>query len=141
MTPAQLGGLPVHLYDLHMEAGGSAEDDAARALGIEQMVAFIEEHSADIAVIMAGDFNLHTEGEPAASQFADLVMRSGLTDACTELECEDPGSIDKVLVRSSAELELRVESWESEADVFVSGMGEPLSDHLPLAVKIAWAAK
>ena len=141
MTPAQLGGLPVHLYDLHMEAGGSAEDDAARALGIEQMVAFIEEHSADIAVIMAGDFNLHTEGEPAASQFADLVMRAGLTDACTELECEDPGSIDKVLVRSSAELELRVESWESEADVFVSDMGEPLSDHLPLAVKIAWAAK
>ncbi len=141
MTPATLGGLSVHVYDLHMEAGGSAADDDARAMGIDQMVAFMAEHSQDTALIVGGDFNLHTEGEPAASQFADFVERTGLLDACTELDCADPGSIDKVLVRSSDELELRMETWQTENEVFVSDMGEPLSDHTPVAVTIAWAAK
>jgi hypothetical protein len=139
MTPAELDdGLPVHVYDLHMEAGGSPEDDVAREGGIDQMIAFIGEHSQGTALIVGGDFNLHTEREPAGSQFARFVRVTGLTDACTELDCDDPGSIDELLFRSSDALELRATSWGRE-DVFVSDQGEPLSDHLPVGVGIAWA--
>ena len=142
MTPAELGdGLPVHIYDLHMEAGGSAEDDVAREGGLAQLVAHIEEHSSDTALIVGGDFNLHTDVEPAKSQFASLLTRAGLSDACTELQCPEPGSIDKLLFRSSPAIELSAASWQRETEVFVSDMGEPLSDHPPIAVRFEWSAK
>ncbi|HMI90181.1 MAG TPA: endonuclease/exonuclease/phosphatase family protein [Polyangiales bacterium] len=142
MTRAQLApDLPVHLYDLHMEAGISPEDDSARAGGIDQLLAFIGEQSQQTAIIVAGDFNLNTDAEPGASQLARLLELGALSDACCELSCEQPGSIDKLLYRSSDELELRAESWERESDVFVSSSGEPLSDHAPLAVRFSWSAK
>ena len=139
MTPAELGdGLVLHIYDLHMEAGDSALDDDARAMGLAQLTTFIAERSRDVALLVGGDFNLHTDSEPAGTQFTRLQQDAGLTDACTALDCSEPGSIDKILVRSSAQLELRVERWRSERDVFVSSSAEPLSDHNPIAVDIAW---
>jgi endonuclease/exonuclease/phosphatase family metal-dependent hydrolase len=132
-------GVAVDVYNLHMEAGGSPEDDAARALGIEQMIEFIAEFSEGRAVIMGGDFNLHTDREPAATQFARLLDETGLHDACAEQECDEPGSIDKFLFRGSALLELSAESHGFETDVFVADDGMPLSDHDPLAVRFAWA--
>jgi hypothetical protein len=141
MTSAELGDeLTVHIYNLHMEAGGSAEDDVAREGGLAQLVAHIEQHSQDTALIVGGDFNLHTDGEPAATQFQSLLTRVGLSDACTELQCAEPGSIDKLLFRSSAAVELAAESWQRETDVFVSDLAEPLSDHPPIAVRFAWQA-
>jgi hypothetical protein len=142
MTEAEIEpGLPVHLYNLHMEAGSSAPDDVARDGGIDQLIAFIGERSQETAIIVGGDFNLHTEREPAATQFARLLAESGLSDACTELDCEDAGSIDKLLFRSSDLIELRAEHWARESDVFVSDMGEPLSDHPPIAVRFAWSRR
>jgi hypothetical protein len=67
-------------------------------------------------------------------------MLAELTDACTELQCAEPGSIDKFLFRSSTSVELRAESWQRETDVFVSDLGEALSDHPPIAVRFAWSA-
>jgi endonuclease/exonuclease/phosphatase family metal-dependent hydrolase len=142
LTPAELAdGVELHVYNLHMEAGGSAEDDQARALGLEQMIAFMEENSKDAALLVGGDFNLHTDEEPAKGQFEKLQLATMLADVCTKLGCDDPGRIDKVLLRSSAELELRAEEWRSEGDVFVSDMDEPLSDHLPVAARVAWTVR
>jgi hypothetical protein len=142
MTPNELGdGLTVHIYNLHMEAGISAEDDVAREGGLGQLVAHIEQHSQDTALIVGGDFNLHTATEPAMTQFQSLLTRAGLSDACTELQCAEPASIDKLLFRSSAAVQLQAESWKRETDVFVSDMAEPLSDHPPIAVRFAWTAK
>jgi endonuclease/exonuclease/phosphatase family metal-dependent hydrolase len=142
MTPAQLAdGLPVHVYNLHMEAGRSQDDDEARAAGLDQLMTFITARSRDTALIVGGDFNLDTDEEPAKSQFARLLQRTGLSDSCTELKCADPGSIDKLLYRSTEGLELSAESWARESDVFVSEAGEPLSDHLPVAVRLAWIEK
>lgn len=140
MTPSSFSdGTPVHFYDLHMEAGESPEDDVARDGGIDQMLAFIAENSADTALIMAGDFNLETDSEPAASQYRRLLDSAGLTDACEALACAVPGNIDKLAFRSSARLEIRAESWERESDVFVTSEGQPLSDHEPVAVRLHWA--
>lgn len=139
MTPAQLSdGTPVHLYDLHMEAGDSAEDDAARDLGIDQLLSFISQNSQGQALIIGGDFNLETDTEPAKSQLARLLSTAGLTDACTELMCPRPGNIDKLLYRSSARVLLQAESWNLESSKFVSPDGMPLSDHEPLAVRFAY---
>lgn len=132
-------GVMVDVYNLHMEAGSTPEDDVARDEGIDTMIAFMAENSADHAVIMGGDFNLHTDEEPAASQFARLLEETGLRDACTELECDRPGSIDKLLFRSSADVTIAAESLSFETDVFVSEDGTPLSDHDPLAVRFVWS--
>ena len=50
---------------------------------------------------MAGDFNLHLDRDPDADQFAALLADTGLTDVCTELGCDEPNRIDKVLYRSN----------------------------------------
>ncbi|HKU37380.1 MAG TPA: hypothetical protein VJR89_04515, partial [Polyangiales bacterium] len=140
LTPAKLDGRTVHLYDLHMEAGESAADDTARAADIDELLAYISEHSKDVALIVAGDFNLETDREPAASQLERLLSSARLTDACQKLDCPKPGSIDKVLYRSSADLALDAESWKLESAVFVTPEGGPLSDHEPVAVRFHWQA-
>jgi hypothetical protein len=130
--------ISVDVYNLHMEAGGTPEDDAARDSNIDQLLAFMADYSADRAVIVGGDFNLHTDSEPARSQFDRLLEGGGLRDACYELACEAPGNIDKFLFRSSDGLELGVTAWSFESEVFMTADGQPLSDHEPVAVRFAW---
>ncbi|HKP56147.1 MAG TPA: endonuclease/exonuclease/phosphatase family protein [Polyangiales bacterium] len=142
MTPAHFtDGSLVHVYDLHMEAGESEPDDRARDAGIDQLLAFMQHNSSGTALIVGGDFNLHTDREPAAGQFARLLSEGGLSDACAELDCPAPGNIDKLLFRSSASLELQAESWELESARFVTPEGAPLSDHEPVAVQFRWQAR
>ncbi len=142
MTPARLAdGTVVHLYDLHMEAGSSVADDTARDKGIDQLLAFLTANSQGQAVIIGGDFNLETDAEPAKSQLMRLLQSGGLRDACTELACPSPGNIDKILYRSSDRVTFEAKSWRLEADVFVTAGGMPLSDHPPLAVRIAYQTK
>lgn len=134
-------GLQVHVYDLHMEAGSTPEDESARATGIQQLIEHIERHSKGEALIVGGDFNLHTDREPDASQFAKLQKALNLTDACSALRCERPGSIDKLLSRSSARLTLEPMTWERPTKHFVSESGEALSDHDPVAVRYHWSER
>jgi len=141
MTTMHLAAnVDVDVYDLHMEAGDTPEDDAARDQDVDTLAAFIDAHSAGHAVIVGGDFNLHTDREPAATQLARLLADAQLQDACTDQHCDRPGSIDKFLFRSSAEVTLSVDSFHFETDVFVTADGEPLSDHDPLAVRFRWAS-
>ncbi|MBX3024370.1 endonuclease/exonuclease/phosphatase family protein [bacterium] len=132
-----IGG-SVDVYDLHMEAGSAPEDKALRDAGVTQLATFINAHSAGRAVIVGGDFNLHTDREPDATQFQRLLADANLTDACAFLGCPDPARIDKVLVRSSAQVTLTPTSWSLETADFLDGDGEPLSDHEPVAVRIDW---
>lgn len=131
-------GVTIDVYDLHMEAGGDPEDDALRDAAVTQLAAYVNTFSAGRPIIVGGDFNLHTDGEPDATQFQRLLDETGLVDACAALACPQPGRIDKFLFRSSAELTIDPLSWEFETDVFVDGLGEPLSDHDALAVRFRW---
>lgn len=141
MSPLTLAdGVVVHVYNLHAEAGNSAQDDQARAEGLQLMLAFMEQNSRGEALLVAGDFNLRTDTEPANSQFTGFAAASGLTDVCTELGCERPGSIDKLLYRSSTRVSLKAELWRNDSDVFVSDSGEKLSDHDPISVRMTWSA-
>lgn len=132
------GGTGVDVYNLHMEAGGDPEDDALRDMAVTQLSAFINTRSVGRAVIVGGDFNLHTDTEPDSTQFQRLLSETGLTDVCAFLSCPQPGRIDKFLFRSSASVTLTPTSWHFETDVFMDDMGEPLSDHDALAVNFEW---
>jgi hypothetical protein len=132
-------GASVDIYTLHMEAGSTAGDDALRDAGVTQLAAFINAYSAGRAVIVGGDFNLHTDTEPDRTQFERLLAETGLADVCATLACPEPGRIDKFLFRSNAALTLAPRSWRFETDVFMRDDREPLSDHDALAVRFAWA--
>ncbi len=134
-------GAVVDVYNLHMEAGGSAEDERLRLQGVMELAAFMADHSAGRPVIVGGDFNLHTDEEPDSSQFQTLLAETGLTDVCAYLGCPQPGRIEKMLFRSSNEVEVTPLSWHFETDVFVTDDGEPLSDHEALAVRFGWSTR
>jgi hypothetical protein len=131
-------GGSVDVYDLHGEAGSAPEDDALRGAGMTQLAAFINAHSAGRAVIVGGDFNLHTNTEPDSTQYQGFIAAAGLTDACEALSCPDQGRIDKLLVRSSAQVTLTPVSYSIETADFLDGNGDSLSDHEPVAVRIDW---
>ena len=131
-------GIPVDVYNLHMEAGGNDEDDQVRANQVTQLVDYIALNSAGNAVIVAGDFNLHSDGPPDDVPFQALLDGSGLQDVCVAVGCPDTNRIDKFLFRNSDTLQLTPLSWNFETDLFVAPGGEPLSDHDPLAVEFLW---
>ncbi len=89
-------------------------------------------------MIVGGDFNLHLDRTPDNGQFAELLARTGLTDVCTELGCDQPNRIDKFLYRSSDSIEITPQSWANLTDDFLRADGERLSDHDPVSVDFAW---
>lgn len=133
-------GVEIDVYNLHMEAGGDPQDDVLRDAGISQVRDAMNTISAGRAVIVGGDFNLHTDVEPDKTQYERLLAEAGLQDVCATLSCPSYGRIDKFAFRSAAGITITPLTWHFETDVFVDGMGGPLSDHDALAVRFAWSA-
>jgi hypothetical protein len=133
-------GVSVDVYTLHDEAGGDPEDERLRDEGMTQVIAFMSNFSAGRAVILGGDFNLHTDVEPDSSTYHKLLDGTGLTDVCAALSCPQPGRIDKFAFRSGGNVTIAPTSWHFETEIFHDAMGEPLSDHDPLAVRFQWTA-
>lgn len=138
-------GAVVDLYNLHLEAGGTATDQQLQADDVAQLGAYIVEHSAGNAVILGGDTNLHTDNEhPDGSNGADielwdgLLAQTGLTDSCVALSCPDTGRIDKIAFRSGKGVELEALRHRFHGDTFVDADGAALSDHEPLEVRFRW---
>lgn len=136
----------VHVYDLHGEAGATAEDQQLSADDFEQLAQYIEDHSADAPILLAGDTNLHTgDGHPDGMGDADQMIwdgflaRTGLTDACEVLpDCAD--GIDKMAYRDSDAVGFTLLSSTFERETFTRpDDGEPLSDHPPLHVELRWS--
>lgn len=131
-------GIPVDLYNLHAEAGSTANDHLLREQGMRQLAAFIDTYSAGRAVLVGGDFNLHTDREPDATTYALLQSLTGLTDVCDAVGCLQPSRIDKWLFRSSDTLTLTPLVWRNDTAIFRDGEGNRLSDHDPVAARFAW---
>ncbi|HEX3598297.1 MAG TPA: endonuclease/exonuclease/phosphatase family protein [Polyangiaceae bacterium] len=125
----------VDLYDLHMDAGNTPGDVAARTEQAEQLLAFLEHRSAHNAVIVAGDTNMGRESEDVLQGF---LKRAGLTDSCRALSCGRPRLIDRVMYRSSASVELRATQFIVDGR-FVRDDGKDLSDHDAVGVVVHWA--
>ena len=131
-------GFTIHVYNLHAEAGSGDQDNQVREAGIRQLIQFAQNHSADQAIIMGGDFNLHGNNPIDGPLFETLMIELNLTDSCRSLECEHE-IIDRVLFRSNAQITLQPTTW-SRPTHFQTNDGEPLSDHDPVAVKLLWKA-
>ena len=128
-------GVEVHVYNLHMDAGGSAEDAAARDAQLEQLAESIEQFSRGAAVIVAGDTNVPARQRDVLSRF---LSRTGLVDACETVRCSEPRRIDRVLYRSARDVRLEAKRWSLDRR-FVDAERHPLSDHLAVAVELEWA--
>ena len=135
-TSIKLGGARLDLYNTHHEAGGGAEDNAARTTQVEELLRSVQERSEEHAVLLTGDFNLRlTDPEDV-----DLLLAydaAGLPRACDLLDCPEPDHIDHIRLRSGTELELEVLDWSRETR-FVTEEGTDLSDHPAIAVTVAW---
>jgi hypothetical protein len=127
-------GARLPVINLHAEAGGDAEDIAARTAGIEQLVAFIGERFPDGPLIVAGDTNL--DGFDAADEplIERILEGANLQDACRFLGCGDE-QIDRVFFRGGADLDVVPGSWRL-ADEFKDAEGNDLSDHPAVHVQL-----
>jgi hypothetical protein len=132
-------GVEIDVYNLHMEAGGCAEDITLRASGAALLARTILERSPDRAVIVAGDFNLHEEDPVDVAVLDQLLANATLADACRVLACTRP-KIDRVLYRSGGGVTLTATSWSIPEHFVDAESGERLSDHQPVAVTLTYAA-
>jgi endonuclease/exonuclease/phosphatase family metal-dependent hydrolase len=127
-------GVEVDVYNVHFDAGRSESDRATRKAQAEQLAQHMASRTSVGPVIVAGDTNMHVD------ELDDLkrwLSSTYLRDACEELECDEPARIDRVFVRGGRGLRLWVDSW-SVAETFVDKVGDPLSDHEAVAVRIGW---
>lgn len=132
-----LGGHELDFVNTHHEAGGGADDEAARTTQVTEVLAAMSGRSADRAVVFVGDFNMRWSDPPDAvelQRYAD----AGLRDACDELACPEPERIDRVLVRDGGGMRLTVSDWAVEPG-FEDAEGAPLSDHDPVAITLSWS--
>jgi endonuclease/exonuclease/phosphatase family metal-dependent hydrolase len=126
-------GVEIDVYNVHLDAGSSGADQRAREAQVEQLLDAIAHRSAGRPVLLAGDTNLRSP--------RDLLKRfqeaSGLTDVCEALRCPDLRRIDRVFYRSSPALTFSPRKWSVDRR-FVDAKGQPLSDHLAVAVELDW---
>lgn len=129
----------VDVYSIHLEAGGSDDDAAARTAQVEQIVAAMNGWSAGNAIIFLGDTNVDIDDARERPQLERLLSGAGLEDACERLQCPEPNHIDRILFRSGEALALDAVDWRV-APEFVDASGAPLSDHPAIAGTFAWVA-
>jgi endonuclease/exonuclease/phosphatase family metal-dependent hydrolase len=127
-------GVHVHVFNLHMDAGRSDADRAARAGQIEQLIIALSGVPSSDAVIVAGDTNLWGSDSPLLER---LLSATGLKDACATLGCSEPWRVDRILYRGGTDLILTPSRWRIARE-FVDAQGQPLSDHLAVAVTFGW---
>ena len=130
-------GVEIDVYDLHGDAGKAAGDQAARAKDIDQLIAYVKEHSAGRAVIIGGDTNLNAPENPLDRQtLKKLLDGLGLTDAYAAVG-SGKERIDRIVFRSGQGVELTPVKYQVERERF-SVLGLPLSDHQPVSVTFDW---
>lgn len=120
----------VDVYNLHMDAGRSPGDRAAREAQLQQLTRLVLSRSAGRAVLLGGDFNL---GATETESLRTFERETGLRDACSQLGCPEPHRIDRILSRSSPHVRLIPRRWRADRS-FVDPNGRALSDHIPVVV-------
>ena len=140
LAPDDATGAGIDIYDLHAEAGGGAEDHAARSAQVDQLLAAIGARSAGRAVVVVGDTNLHPDEPLDAALLQRLRDGAGLDDACEASDCPEPDHIDRFLSRSGDGVAVVPAAWKRAAG-FSDEAGEPLSDHPALVARYSWETR
>ena len=121
-------GKAVDFYNVHLDAGSSPEDRAARAAQLAALRARIGELTGERALVIGGDFNLHRERAADAAALRSFREDLRLLDsgAATGPD-EDWSRVDYLLYRSGPDVTL-VPLAAGPAPEFQAD-GVPLSDH------------
>jgi endonuclease/exonuclease/phosphatase family metal-dependent hydrolase len=156
MVRLDVGGKVVDLYNAHFDAGSSAGAQRSRREQGAQLAEFVLAHSPpEHSVIVVGDFNMgpsrpgkpwelfdplwyHSE-EDALSRtrtFDGMLRDLGLEDASERVHGPRLDDVDRVLYRAGEGHVLEPLSWARLGDRFVDPGGRPLSDHVPIAVRM-----
>lgn len=131
----------VDVYTMQVEVGETDEDQEIQAQDLDQLAAFIEQRSGGHAVLLAGASSLTTrEGHPDSELWTGFLERTGLTDACQALTCDEPEAMDKVAFRNGDGVELTPAALEIPRNRFVDPEGEDLSYRPPVAAQFEWQA-
>lgn len=135
------------VYTFHAEVGGSPDDQRLRAEDLDQLATYIEERSAGNAVLVGGATMLQTDNDqPGASGMTDaeiwseFLRRTGTTDVCEALSCDNSAAVDKMAFRDGGGVTLQPTAMEFPSDRFRSPAGEDLAYRPPLAVDFQWQA-
>ncbi|HKO51580.1 MAG TPA: endonuclease/exonuclease/phosphatase family protein [Polyangiaceae bacterium] len=128
-------GVEVDVFNVHLDAGSSIEDQRAREAQVDQLLEAIAQRSAGRAIVLAGDTNLRSQRD----LLARFERTAGLLDVCEALRCPDRPRIDRVLFRSTPALTIKPRKWSIDRR-FVDAKGQPLSDHLAVAVELDWSS-
>jgi hypothetical protein len=132
-------GISVDVYNLHAEAGSTPLDLQYSAEDFQVLAQYVNANSAGRAVLVGGDYNLHTDEAVDGAVFDTFLAATGLTDVCAVVDCgADSDRIDKFVFRSGGGVDLEPLDHRFERDVFVRADGAPLSDHDALAVTWRW---
>lgn len=129
-------GIEFDVYNLHLDAGGSRQDQAVRRSNIKQLLRSVETVSVGRPVIIGGDTNLEYGEASDERLLDDFRRRGGFRIACREASCKRE-SKDRFLFRSGGSIQLNVLGWSVPAE-FVDGEGNALSDHAPVVVTYHW---
>lgn len=130
-------GVFIDIYNLHMDAGNSKGDMAAKDDEMDQLIRAMSEKSAGRAVIIGGDWNLSGKREAALKLLQRILDAENLTDSCRFLECGEE-RIDRILFRGNDSLKIKPVEYQVELERFATKRGWPLSDHDAVSVTFEW---
>lgn len=130
-------GIEIDVLNVHFDAGRSEGDVSVRREQVDQLAAFVREHAAGRALIVAGDTNMKQEDE---ATLLHLMASLSLRDVCRELGCPAPELHDRVFVRDSDALSLTPTSWRRDPRM-KDAEGAPLSDHDCIVVELRYARR
>lgn len=146
----------IDFYNVHANAFNYLEAAAARRQNIQQLSAYIKAHSSGNAIIVMGDLNAHYSF--FYDNIKELLVENHLKDSwillkhnsnfpVSNLQLPDNDilkldnqseTIDKVLYRSSNQIQLEPSDYNLERSLFRNVKGMPLSDHNPVSVTFTW---
>lgn len=153
-------GVVVDVYILHMDADSAAEDNAARANQIDQLMAAVEANDNGNPVIIMGDTNCRYTRDPLEEKIINAGFSDPWVDIIRDGDCPDypsdsimvtPGDngsyqtgeiVDKVFYKNaeSSNLTIKAVSYDVDADGYTDAEGL-LGDHPPVIVEFQYTLK
>jgi endonuclease/exonuclease/phosphatase family metal-dependent hydrolase len=128
----------IHIYNLHMDAGESKGDMAAREAEMDQLIKWMTEKSNGKAVIIGGDWNLNAKRERDMELLDRILTEENLRDSCRSLQCGEE-RIDRILFRGNDIISLKPVAYKVETERFANKRGKQFSDHEAVSIVIEWA--
>lgn len=149
-------GVFLDVYNVHATAQDDFKATIARKHNLQQLATFIKAHSEGQPILLMGDFNAHYSFE--REWIKDFQEHVGVVDSWVLLQNkgEFPGvvsdfraknalsvsdqceSIDKIYFRSSEHMLLTPSTYKIERSLFENELGEQLSDHCAVSLRLSW---